>query len=64
MTMNQIIQEQEDLNSITAVEFFNALDDKALIEVIKANQLQNLCWALSIDLQPQVKDESPKVYLA
>lgn len=62
--MNQIIQEQEDLNSITAVEFFNALDDKALIEVIKANQLQNLCWALSIDLQPQVKDESPKVYLA
>jgi hypothetical protein len=38
-----------DLNTLT---LFNNLTDEDFMAIHKAGQLKNLCWALSLDLQP------------
>jgi hypothetical protein len=42
---------------------FDSLSDEDLIAIHDAGQLQNLCQALSLDLQPK-KDEEDTTYTA
>jgi len=43
--------EEKPPMSVSAVEFFNKMDDEDLLQIHNMGQLKSLCNALSLDLQ-------------
>tara|TARA_R110000796_G_scaffold104011_7_gene213546 strand:- start:407 stop:577 length:171 start_codon:yes stop_codon:yes gene_type:complete len=46
--------EKENNLDIRTIDIFNGLTDEDFVKVHKAGQLKNLCYALTLDLQPKI----------
>ena len=49
--------EKEDNLNVRTIDIFNGLTDEDFVEVHKAGQLENLCHALTLDLQPKINEK-------
>lgn len=49
--------------NIRTIDLFNSMTDEDFLVIHEAGQLKNLCYALTLDLQPKF-DEEDKTYTA
>ena len=52
------IKDKAGRMELSTIALFNHMTDEDFMAVHKAGQLENLCHALSLDLQPKVNEEN------
>ena len=55
--MSKSIEDRAGKKMFSALALFNNMTDEDFMMVHKAGQLKQLCYALSIDLQPQYHEK-------
>ena len=56
--MSKLIEGKAGRMDFSTIALFNHMTDEHFMAVHKAGQLENLCHALSLDLQPKVNEEN------
>ena len=56
--MSKLIGGKADKMELSTIALFNHMTDEDFMAVHKAGQLENLCHALSLDLQPKANEEN------
>ena len=57
-TMSKLTKDKVGRKMFRPIDLFNHMTDEDFMAVHKAGQLENLCHALSLDLQPKVNEEN------
>ena len=62
--MSKSIEGKVGKQMFSTLALFNNMTDEDFMMVHRAGQLKQLCYALSIDLQPQYHYEEDQIYAA
>ena len=56
--MSKLIEGKAGRMELSTIALFNHMTDEDFMAVHKSGNLENLCHALSLDLQPKVNEEN------
>lgn len=56
--MSKLIEGKVGKMELSTIALFNHMSDEDFLAIHKAGQLENLCQALSLDLQPKNNEEN------